>query len=118
MFNFNWWKRSNKKDKEWERFRNWYQMHRLAEQFTWMKCHFCQTPAPHRQANYCSHCGARFHTEPELHTTTEPLPVELPSEILRRQLQEQRQTRQLQQQQDTADVPTQKFRTVRLERIV
>jgi hypothetical protein len=116
MFNFNWWKR-NQRDKEWERFRNWYQMHKQAEQFTSMRCHFCRTPASSPEANYCSHCGARFHTEPGLHTT-EPLPVERPSDTLRRQLQEQRQTRQLQQQQDTADAPTRKFRTVRLDRIV
>src|SRR5436305_1026412 len=68
MFNFKWWKRGNKRDKEWERFRNWYQMHKQAEQFTSVRCHFCRTPAHSPEANYCSHCGARFHTEPALHT--------------------------------------------------
>jgi hypothetical protein len=104
------WLRHDKKEKEWERFRNWYQMHKQAEQITFMRCHFCANPASSPEANYCSHCGARFHTE--------PLPVELPSETLRRQLQEQRQTRQLQQQQNIPEQPTRKFRTVRLDRMV
>ena len=107
----------------WCEFREWYHIHEQAKNLHFVACPYCHTPAQRETAFFCSHCGASLKTEPTMTTepelyTTEPLPVELPSEILRRQLQERRQTRQLGAQQDISELPTRKFRTVRLERIV
>jgi hypothetical protein len=108
------WLQRNKKDRLWKEIRECYQAIETAKNFTVMKCHWCHTPAPNPDANFCPTCGASFHTEPGHPTpssTTEPLQMaggERPFQAYRRQLQ----------QQDTADAPTRKFRTVRLDRIV
>jgi hypothetical protein len=122
---FNWWKR-NKSDKEWqqfhkqaqEHFQQWIQTHEEAKNFTSMKCHFCQTPAPNREANFCSNCGASFHAQPGQHHDTEPLQVSVgeprPYESYHRQIQ---QISEQDTQQVSAARPVGIKRTVRIPRL-
>lgn len=125
---FNWLKR-NKKDREWIKFRDQLreacEVYQHARQFTFMKCHWCHTPATSSDANFCSNCGASLHTEharahQDTEHTTDPLQMavgERPMDAYRRQLQQTRIS-----EQDTQEVPAARpvvgiKRTVRIPRI-
>lgn len=112
---FTQWLAHRHKHRQWCEFREWYQVHIQAQQFTMMKCRWCFTAAPNPDAHFCYVCGSSLHTDQGY--TTDPIHVvvggERPFHAYRRELQ--------QQQQDITNYPTQKFpprrplRTARLE---
>ena len=121
------WLHKQRKDKLWCEFREWYHIHEQAKNLHFVACPYCHTPAQRETAFFCSHCGASLNTEPTLppggQYTTEPIPLPSCGQYTTQPLARDERPlhaylRAKRQQQDTADVPTQKFRTVRLERIV
>ncbi len=121
------WLHKRRKDRQWCEFREWYHIHEQAKSLHFVSCPYCHTPAQRETAFFCSQCGASLKPEPlfpvdEIRASlptaptlptrgqyaTEPLPVERP---LHAYLRTKHQNR------ETADVPTRKFRTVRLDQI-
>ena len=133
------WVHKRRKDRLWCEFREWYHIHEQAKSLHFISCPYCHTPAQRETASFCSQCGASLPTVLPLptrgakrlspgpgasvaQTSPPPLPTkgQYTTELIpltgERPLHAYLRTKH--HSLETADVPTRKFRTVRLDQIV